>query len=124
MFFFQRATVQLPFSELRVYAEREGFISTGDSSSRSNQTGFRWASGEADFDFFVEYSDRRSVTAEAYGDIFGLVLLAHSHLPTISVEIKKAYGVTMGKNAARFRKIMLGFPGFDGGTEDILKRFH
>ena len=80
------------------------------------EAGFRWAAGESDFIFSVsfEHPDRVSVIAEAYGDLFGLVLLSHSHVPNISVETKPSLGDDeLGRNALRFRNVLLMFADFD-----------
>jgi hypothetical protein len=77
---------------------------------------FQWATGEPDFIFSVsfEHPDRVSVIAESCGDIFGLVLVSHSHVPNISVETKPSLGnQELGRNALRFRNRLLMYADFD-----------
>jgi hypothetical protein len=62
-----------------------------------------------------------AVSAESYGDIFGLVMISHSHLPKIGIEAKPSLEVR--RNAHQFRKILLTVPDFDGGFEELLSRF-
>ena len=124
MMYFQSITRKLSFEELGPSAERAGFVASNNDPFR-RETSFHWADGEPDFGFFVQYgqSTGASIIAESYSDIFGLVMISNHELPGISVETKSAFGVELGRNAIRFRNILLGFPGFDGGTEDILAGF-
>lgn len=124
MIYFRSITKKLSFEALGPSAERAGFIITNSDPFR-REAGFHWAEGEPDFGFFVAYgqSTGASIIAESYSDIFGLVMISNPGLSGISVETKAALGVELGRNAIRFRKIMLGFPGFDARTEDILARF-
>ncbi len=61
---------------------------------RAKKAAFRRATGEPDFTFFVSFEipDRVSIVAEPLGDIVGLVLVGHSHIPNISVETKPSLG--------------------------------
>jgi hypothetical protein len=64
-----------------------------------------------------------TVTAESYDDIFGLVMTSVSNGPNISVEAKPSLAEhQLGRNAHVFQKILLTFPDFDGGFEDLLGR--
>jgi hypothetical protein len=116
----QRAT----FAELGPSAKRAGFIQ-GHQDIERKEASFRWPTGELDFIFFVSFEDPEaiSVTAEAYGDIYGLIMLSHSNLPNISVELKTVLEKhEIGRNAVRFRDILLKFPDFDGGIEEMHRR--
>ena len=109
------AAQKLSFSELLPSAERAGFVLL-DKDTERKEAGFRWAAGEPDFIFSVsfEHPGRVSVIAEAYRDLFGLVLLSHSHVPNISVETKPSLGDDeLGRNALRFRNVLLMFADFD-----------
>jgi hypothetical protein len=104
------------FSELLPSAKRAGFALLNENTKRK-EAEFRWATGEPDFIFSVSFErpERVSVIAESYGDIFGLVLVSHSHVPDISVETKPSLGKhELGHNALRFRDLLLMFPDFDG----------
>jgi hypothetical protein len=104
------------FSELVPSAKRAGFALLNEDTVRK-EAEFQWATGEPDFIFCVSFKhpDRVSVIAESFGDIFGLVLVSHSHVPGISVETKPSLGNhELGRNARRFRDILLMFPDFDG----------
>jgi hypothetical protein len=103
------------FSELLPSAQRAGFALLHEDTKRK-EAEFQWATGEPDFFFSVSFErpDRVSVIAESYGDIFGLVLVSHSHVPNISVETKPSLGKhELGRNALRFRDVLLMFPDFD-----------
>jgi hypothetical protein len=104
------------FSELLPSAKRAGFALLNEDTERK-EARFQWATGESDFIFSVsfEQSDRVSVIAESYRDIFGLVLVSLSHVPGISVETKPSLANhELGRNALRFRDILLTLPDFDG----------
>lgn len=124
MIFFSAISKKVSFGELSASASRAGFIVDNEDEFRK-EAGFHWAEGTPDFSFYISYADPRaiSVIAESYGEIFGLVMVSHSHLPNISVETKEDFGVTMGKSAIRFRNMLLGFPGFDKGSEDFFRLF-
>ena len=52
--------------------------------------------------------------AESQRDIFGLIMISHSHLPKIGVEMKPLLQKhELGRNARQFREILLTFPDFD-----------
>jgi hypothetical protein len=111
------------FGEMGASAKRAGFELIHEDAF-DKEAGFRWAADAAqpDFVFHVSFEnpDRVSVIAESYGDIFGLVMVSHSHLPKIGIEAKPSLGKhELGRNADRFRKILLTFPDFDGGVERI-----
>ena len=102
------------FSELLPSTKRAGFTLVSEDS-RKKEAHFRWTVGEPDFTFSVSFNDpdKVSVVAESCADILGLVLVSHSHLPDISVEIKPWLGRDeLGANALRFREILLSFPDF------------
>jgi hypothetical protein len=104
------------FSELVPSAKRAGFALLNEDAGRK-EASFRWATGEPDFIFSLSFAhaDKVSVIAESYGDIFGLVLISHSHIPNISVETKPSLGNhELGRDALRFRDMLLIFPDFDG----------
>lgn len=112
------------FRELVPSALRGGFIVVGQGQ---RDVSFRWGTtpeSETDFLFNVSFEnpDRAAVIAEACRDLSGLVLVSHSNLPNISVEMKPAPS-EQGSHALEFRKLLLKFPDFDGGVEDILARF-
>ena len=104
------------FSELLPSAKRAGFVLLNLDTKRK-EARFQWATGEPDFIFSVSFEqpDRVQVFGESYRDIFGLVLVSLSHVPGISVETKPSLGNDdLGRNALRFRDILLGFADFDG----------
>jgi hypothetical protein len=104
------------FSELLPSAKRAGFTLLNKDIER-REAAFRWAAGKPDFVFSVSFkhADRVSVVAESCGDIFGLILISHSHVPNISVETKPSLGNDdLGRNALRFQGILLTFPDFEG----------
>ncbi len=104
------------FGELLPSAKRAGFALLGEDTERK-EAAFQWATGQPDFIFSISFEDPQkvSVVAESYQDIFGLVLASYSHARTISVETKPSLANhELGRNALRFREILLAFPGFDG----------
>jgi hypothetical protein len=107
------------FGELRGSAERAGFILTYEEAF-DKQAGFWWAADgdHPDFAFHASFENPASVsvTAESYGDIFGLVMTSIASVPSIGVEVKSTLEKhEFGRNALPFRKILLTFPDFDGG---------
>ena len=104
------------FSELLPSANRAGFaLLRGDT--RRKEAAFQWAIGQPDFIFSVSFEDpqRVSVVAESRADIFGLVLVSYSHVPNISAETMPSLAShEFGRNAQRFRDILLTFADFDG----------
>jgi hypothetical protein len=117
MRYFGLAARKSSFSELTPSAKRAGFALLKEDTVRK-EARFQWATGKPDFTFSVSFEnpDRVSVIAESCaGDIFGLVLVSHSHVPNISVETKPWLGNDeLGSNALRFRNTLLRFPDFDG----------
>jgi hypothetical protein len=113
------------FGELGASATRAGFEAAYENAFE-REAGFQWPSeGDPDFRFLVSFYDPEavSVTAESYGDIFGLVMTCVSNLPKISIETKPLLAEhELGRNALVFQKILLTFPDFDGGFEDLLGR--
>jgi hypothetical protein len=104
------------FSELLPSARRAGFALLSKYAERREAT-FQWAIGQPDFIFSVSFEDpeRVCVFAESRQDIFGLVLVSYSHVPNISAETMPSLANhELGRNALRFRKILLTFPDFDG----------
>ena len=105
------------FSEMLPSAKRAGFALIKEDTKRKEAT-FQWATGQPDFIFSVSFEnpDKVSVVAESrHGDIFGLVLTGHSHVPNFSVETKPSLANhELGRNALRFRDRLLMFPDFDG----------
>jgi hypothetical protein len=64
-----------------------------------------------------------TVTAVLYGDIFGLVMTSVSNASKISIEAKPSLAEHgLGRNAQVFQEILLTFPDFDSGFEDLLGR--
>jgi hypothetical protein len=109
------------FEGLAESAKRAGFMLAYEDTARK-VAGFRWASGQPDFIFLVSYEDPEaaSVIAQSQRDIFGLIMISHSHLPKISVEMKPLLEKRqVGRNARQFREILLTFPDFDAGTEEL-----
>lgn len=124
MRYFRLFTQTATFAELGPSAKRAGFVEN-DRDDEQKEASFRWAAGEPDFVFFVSFEDPEaiSVIAEAYGDLYGLVMVSHSNLPNISVELKPSLEKhEVGRNAISFRKILLKYPDFDGGTDEMLRR--
>ena len=117
MRYFGLVAKKTSFSELIPSAKRAGFALLEEDTERK-KAGFQWAAGNPDFRFFVSFEnpDKVSVVAESCaGDIFGLVLVSHSHVPNISVDTKPWLGShELGRNATRFRNTLLTFPDFDG----------
>jgi hypothetical protein len=113
--YFVLAAKQFSFDELIPSARRAGFIQLDEDLQQKEAT-FRWAGGEPDLVFSVSFGDpaRISVVAESQADIFGLVLTAYSHIPTISVETNPTLeNNELGRNALLFRNMLLTFPDFD-----------
>jgi hypothetical protein len=111
------------FEGLAASAKRAGFEMEYEDALHK-VAGFRWAADGAqpDFIFLVswENSDAVSVIAESRRDIFGLIMISHSHLPKISVEMKPSLEKhEFGRNADRFRELLLKFPDFDAGAEEF-----
>jgi hypothetical protein len=104
------------FSELTPSAKRAGFALLKEDAERK-EARFQWATGKPDFTFSVSFEnpDRVSVIAESCAeDIFGLVLVSHSHVPNFSVDTKPWLGNDeLGSNALGFRNTLLMFPDFD-----------
>ena len=113
------------FGELSASAQRAGFEVTYEDAVEK-EAGFQWPSeGDPDFTFLVSFVDPEAVTvtAESYGDIFGLVMTSVSNAPKISIEAKPSLAEhELGRNAHVFREILLTFPDFDSGFEDLLGR--
>jgi hypothetical protein len=112
------------FGELDASAKRAGFAMTFKDPFRK-EASFQWGAGEPDIIFSVSFQNPAaiSVLAESYVDIFGLIMLSYSNLPNISVDVKPSLQKReLGRNALRFRKILLSFPDFDAGIEEILTR--
>ena len=85
----------------------------------------RPSEGDHDFTFLVSFNDPEAVTvtAESHGDIFGLVMTSVSNVPKIFIEAKPSLAEhELGRNAHDFQKIILTFPDFDGGFQDLLGR--
>ena len=102
------------FAELTPSATRAGFVLLGEDP-QNKEARFRWKLGEPDFIFSVsfKYPETVSIVAESGQDILGLVLVSHSHVREISVEIMPWLGGDeLGSNAIRLREILLGFPEF------------
>jgi hypothetical protein len=111
----------------RVFSQKGSFEGLGASAKRAGfemiyedvlgkVAGFRWAAdGDPDFTFLVSFGDPDavSVTADSYGDIFGLVMTSISNISNIIVEAKPWLGKhEVGRNTHLFRKILLTFPDF------------
>jgi hypothetical protein len=114
------------FGELSASANRAGFELIQEDAF-DKQASFRWAADAAqpDFLFHVSFENPESVSviAESYGDIVGLVMVSHSNLTKISIEAKPSLEKgELGANADSFREILLTFPDFDGGFEELLGR--
>jgi hypothetical protein len=115
MRYFKLVAMSLPFNELLQSAKRAGFNPLNEDTPR-REAAFQWSAGEPDFTFSVSLRDRAraSIVAESRGDIFGLILIGYSHVPSISVETNPSLvSQDLGRNAPLFRDIMLMFPDFD-----------
>jgi len=113
--YFRLAARRFSFEELTSSARRAGFIRS-DEDHRLKEAKFRWAAGEPDLVFSVSFADpaRVSIIAETQADIFGLVLTAYSHIPTVSVETNPTLeNKELGRNALLFRDMLLTVPDFD-----------
>jgi hypothetical protein len=120
MSYFRLFSQKGSFEELAASAKRAGFV----KDALRKVAGFRWAAhgAQPDFIFLVSYenSDAVSVIAESHRDIFGLIMISHSHLLKIGVEMKPALEKhEFGRNAREFRQILLTFPDFDRGAEEL-----
>jgi hypothetical protein len=104
------------FESLSASAKRAGFEVIYEDAL-GKVAGFRWAAdGDPDFTFLVSFSDPEAVlvTADSYGDIFGLVMTSISNIPKIIVEAKPwLVKHEVGRHAPAFRKVLLTFPDFD-----------
>ena len=123
MTYFRLFSQKGSFEGLAASARRAGFEMAYEDTVHK-AAGFRWAAdgGRADFIFLVslENSDTMSVIAESRRDISGLIMISHPHLPKISVEMKPSLEKhELGRNAHRFREILLTFPDFDGGADEF-----
>src|ERR1700726_4574817 len=115
MRYFRLVATSLPFNEVLQSAQRAGFNPLNEDTRRK-EAAFQWSAGEPDFTFSVSLRDRAraSIVAESRGDIFGLILIAYSHVPSISVETNPTLGSQdLGRNAPLFRDVILMFPDFD-----------
>jgi hypothetical protein len=113
--YFGLATKRFPFEELIPSARRAGFFPL-EQNLQLKEAKFRWAAGEPDLIFSISFGDpaRISIVAESQADIFGLILTAFSHIPTISVETSPTLeNKELGRNALLFRDMLLTFPDFD-----------
>jgi hypothetical protein len=113
------------FEGLAASAKRAGFEMAYEDALQK-VAGFRWAADGAqpDFIFLVSFenSDAVSVIAESQRDIFGLIMISHSHLPKIGIEIKRSLErYELGRNAHRFREILLTFPDFEAVAEELIR---
>jgi hypothetical protein len=113
------------FDGLAASAKRAGFEMAYEDALQK-VAGFRWAADGAhpDFIFLVshENSSAVSVIAESHRDIFGLIMISHSHLPKIGIEIKPSLERhELGRNAHRFREILLTFPDFEAVAEELIR---
>ena len=105
MRYFTLAASKCSFSELLLSARRAGFTLLNENA-RDQEARFRWTVGEPDFVFSVSFKDPHKVAlvAESSGDILGLMLVSHSHVADISVEIKPWLGSDeLGPNAVLLR---------------------
>jgi hypothetical protein len=111
------------FYQLIPSAKRAGFALI-EQDDLKKEAVFHWAASADDIDFVFHVSfnkaDQVAVLADSRRDIYGLIMLSHSHLPNISVETKSELAQhEFGANAVRFREILLTLPDFDGGTGDL-----
>jgi hypothetical protein len=123
MTYFRLFSQKGSFEGLAASAKRAGFEMAYEDTLHK-VAGFRWAAdgGRADFIFLVshENSDAMSVIAESRRDISGLIMISHPHRPKISVEMKPSLEKhELGRNARKFREVLLTFPDFDGGAEEF-----
>jgi len=123
MSYFRLFSQKGSFDGLAASAKRAGFEMAYEDALQK-VAGFRWAAcgAQPDFIFLVSYknSDAVSVIAESHRDIFGLIMISHSHLPKIGVEMKPSLEKhELGRNAHQFREILLTFPDFDRGAEEL-----
>ena len=113
------------FGELSASARRAGFEVTYEDAVEK-EAGFQWPSeGDPDFTFLVSFVDPEvvTVTAESYGDIFGLVMTSVSNASKISIDAKPSLAEhELGRHAHAVQEILLTFPDFDSGFEDLLGR--
>jgi hypothetical protein len=115
MRYFCLAAKQFSLNELASSATRAGFVQVGANPQQA-EASFQWASGQPDLVFSVSFRDpaRILITADSRADVFGLILTAYSHAPTVSVEVDPALQVAdLGHNAVLFRGLLLTFAGFD-----------
>lgn len=115
------------FDQLCASARRAGF-EVIYQVDLDREAAFRWVADadHPDFTFHLSFEDPEAVlvTAESYGDIFGLIMTSSSNLPKINIEPKASLEQhELGRNALQFRRTMLTFSDFDDGTEAFLRRF-
>jgi hypothetical protein len=113
--YFSLAIKQFSLDQLASSARRAGFVQVEEGRQR-DEASFQWAGGTPDWIFSVSFRDphRISIVAESQADIFGLILTAYSHVPTVSVETNPTLeDNNLGPNALLFRDMLLTFPGFD-----------
>lgn len=114
MRYFAVVSRKCSFDELFPSAHRAGFTLLSNAP-QEKEAHFRWPLGQPDCIFSLSFKDpeKVAVVAESQGDISGLVLVGHSHVADISVEIKPWLGGDeLGPNAIQFRETLLTFPGF------------
>jgi hypothetical protein len=94
-------------------AERAGFTLVA-SNAADREALLEW-SEEPDFLFSLAFEDPAIIwiVAESRDDIYGLNLVSHSGIVEVSVELKPWLGIDqLGRNALKFRDILLSFPQF------------
>jgi hypothetical protein len=115
MQYFHLFTQRGRFEDLVPSAERAGFVVGHRDSFRKAVTFYWRRDSKPDFGFHVSFDDplRTSVTAEAYGDIFGVIMVGLADRSTICVTIKPAVAPrSLGRYARSFQKLLLAQAGF------------
>ncbi len=115
MRYFHIFTQRGRFEDLVPSADRAGFVVGHRDSFRKAVTFYWRRDSKPDFGFHVSFDDTlgTSVTAEAYGDIFGVIMVGHADQPIICVAIKPAVTPrSLGRHARSFQKLLLAQPGF------------
>jgi hypothetical protein len=125
MRYFQLFSQRGSFEELGASARRAGFEVIYQDNFEAR---FRWAADAdyPDFMFHVSRDDLETVSVAAEScrrDILGLVMNSTPGESKITIEAKSSLEeYALGRNADRYRRIMLTFPDFDDGMEQFLRR--
>jgi len=115
MLLITRSINSMSLEELMEANHRRGFIDGIIDLASGEYSFFECDADKADFAFFVDYSDpdMRRVTAQGFGNYFGLYLNA-SEPGQISADLSDAHQQTgtLGRDARALQTALLKFPDF------------